>query len=145
MFSDKKNAAETPVAAASAFSFMNSGTEVKKIASPKQSFDPLLSMGTSQQPMMTPQMAMVMQQQQQQILMMQAQMQQMQMGNGNNGQRFAMPQQRQGSTGNPNVMGGMGGSGVSTSFAFFEDPNTARKEASNKKFDFVLDAMKSAK
>jgi triacylglycerol esterase/lipase EstA (alpha/beta hydrolase family) len=101
-----------------------------------------------QQPMtMTPQMSMVMQQQQQQIMMMKAQMQQMQMTNGGQ-QRFSM-QQRQGSSGavvgNRNVMGAMGGHGVATSFAFMEDPTTAKKDASNKKFDFVQDAMKSAK
>jgi hypothetical protein len=119
------------------------------------SFDPLLSLGpagstTSAKPQgmpqmaMTPQMAMVMQQQQQQIMMMQAQMQQMQMAGGNNAQRFPV-QQRQASNGSMGVMGGMGGHGVATSFAFMDDPNKAKKDASNKKFDFIQDAMKSAK
>ena len=149
---------------------MNSGgNEPNKTEPPsKASFDPLLSLGAPnsavpsqpqiQQPMaMNPQMAMVMQQQQQQILMMQAQMQQMQMGGGvgvpqQQQQRFMMmqQQQRQGSTGSmgvnrSNVMGAMGGHGVATSFAFMDDPNKAKQDASNKKFDFVQDAMKGAK
>jgi len=98
--------------------------------------------------MMTPQMAMVTQQQQEQIMMMQTQqMQQIQMPNGGQ-QRFSM-QQRQGSSGavvgNRSVMGAMGRHGVATSFAFTEDPTEAKKGASNKKFDFVQDAMKSDK
>jgi hypothetical protein len=45
------------------------------------------------------------------------------------------------------VMGGSKG-GVTTSFAFFEDPAKTMKlaeEAKAKKFDFVQDAMKEAK
>lgn len=99
-------------------------------------------------------MAAVVQQQQQQIMMMQKQMQQMQM-TGNT--RFMMMQQAQmqsssGSLGNgtgmpvkQNIMGANNGSGVATSFAFMEDPNKAKKEATNKKFDFVQDAMKGAR
>lgn len=153
--------------ATSGFSFLNSDKETSmksdasKTSDTKQStFDPLLNSDAShslpsklqqpQQPMvMTPQMAMFMQQQQQQFLMMQAQMQKMQMSNAGGGQQYYMMQQRQGSTGslmgNPSVMGAMGGHGVATSFAFMEDPNKAKREASNKKFDFVQDAMKSAK
>jgi hypothetical protein len=141
---------------------LNSGNETqvnsdapKTTDTTKASFDPLLNADSStsahskmQQPMvMTPQMAMFMQQQQQQFLMMQAQMQKMQMSNP--GQQYFMMQQRQGSAsslqGNPSVMGAMGGHGVATSFAFMEDPSKAKREASNKKFDFVQDAMKSAK
>lgn len=154
-----------PTPAASGFSFINSGSAPAPTQAPVEapvppkpaaaSFDPLLSLGsagstTSAKPQgmpqmaMTPQMAMVMQQQQQQIMMMQAQMQQMQMAGGNNAQRFPV-QQRQASNGSMGVMGGMGGHGVATSFAFMEDPNKAKKDASNKKFDFVQDAMKSAK
>lgn len=106
---------------------------------------------------MNPNMAAVVQQQQQQIMMMQAQMQQMQMsGNA----RYMMMQQQQrmnssnsvGATstmgGIPmkhNIMGASNGSGVATSFAFMEDPSKARREATNKKFEFVQDAMKGAK
>ena len=159
-----ENSVEAP-SAASGFSFMNSGSSEPNKAPSKASFDPLLNMGASnssapsqpQQAMaMTPQMAMVMQQQQQQILMMQAQMQQMQMGGGGQQQqqqqqqqRFMMMQQRQSSTGSiggkTNVMGAMGGHGVATSFAFMDDPTTVVRDASNKKFDFVQDAMKGAK
>lgn len=113
---------------------------------------------------MNPQMAAMVQQQQQQILMMQAQMQQMQMaGNpqmqmaGNT--RFMMMQQGRmqnssnsvgmnaglGAPMTQNIMGARNGSGVSTSFAFMEDPNKARKDASNKQFEFVQDAMKGAR
>jgi hypothetical protein len=126
-------------------------------------FDPLLSLGTSvptnrmqqsQTPInnSNPNMAAVVQQQQHQILMMQAQMQQMQMSGSS---RFMMTQQgtAPGSSNSigisPNmkqsVMGANNGSGVATSFAFMEDPNKARREASNKKFAFVQDAMKGAK
>jgi len=159
---ENEKVTSAPAPAASAFSFMNSSSEAikapeapKSLEIPKSSFDPLLSLESStgvpssqQNPMtMTPQMAMVMQQQQQQIMMMQAQMQQMKMGNGGQ-QMFAM-QQRQSSSGsigvNRNVMGATGGHGVATSFAFMEDPTAAKKETSNKKFDFVQDAMKSAK
>jgi hypothetical protein len=166
-----ENSVEAP-APSSGFSFMNSGgSEPNKPEPPsKASFDPLLSLGAPNsavpsqpqipQPMaMNPQMAMVMQQQQQQILMMQAQMQQMHMGGGagvgvpqQQQQRFMMmqQQQRQGSTGSmggnrSNVMGAMGGHGVATSFAFMDDPNKAKQDASNKKFDFVQYAMKGAK
>lgn len=165
--------AETVAApSASGFSFLNTGandstgtSEPKQIESaqtPKQSFDPLLSMAAPSSTMaaqpapmaMSAQMAAVMQQQQQQIRMMQAQMQQMQMGGtggnpGVGGQFYGahvggvMGAQQQ--TPRMAVMGGMGGSGVATSFAFMEDPNKVKREASNKKFDFVQDAMKSAR
>lgn len=156
---------ESQNTAASGFSFLNGGNESsmkaetsKTVDTTKSAFDPLLNGEKSvampmkqqqqQHPMvMTPQMAMIMQQQQQQIMMMQAQMQKMQMSNP--GQPYFMMQQRQGSNsslmGNPSVMGAMGGHGVATSFAFMEDPTKAKREASNKKFDFVQDAMKSAK
>ena len=120
--------------------------------------EPINKMQQQQPGMMNPQMAAVMQQQQQQIMMMQAQMQQMQM-TGNS--RFMMMQQNRmqnsaASTFAPtsgmtasnkqnNIMGANNGSGVATSFAFFEDPNKARREASNKKFEFVQDAMKGAR
>ena len=42
-------------------------------------------------------------------------------------------------------MGAMNGHGINISFAFMEDPTQARRDASNKKFDFVQDAMKGAK
>lgn len=99
-------------------------------------------------------MAAIVKQQQQQILMMQAQMQQMQMGGS---ARMMMQQNRmQNSSGSvgqsmpgmpmrQNVMGAINGSGVATSFAFMEDPNKARRDASNKKFEFVQDAMKGAR
>ena len=111
---------------------------------------------------LNPQMAAVVQQQQQQILMMQAQMQaqmqQMQMANSSSA-RFMMMQQQGQMPSNTsigakpmmsgqmkqNVMGAHNGSGVATSFAFMEDPNKVRKEATNKKFDFVQDAMKGAR
>ena len=108
---------------------------------------------------MTPQMAVAYQQQQQQMLMMQMQMQQMQMAGGQahfNMMQQAQQKQHAGSLAsmstpinimprqNP-VMGGSNGSGVATSFAFMEDPAKTQKEASNKKFDFIQDAMKSAK
>jgi len=168
-------------AATSGFSFIaerNTTTEeTKKTPTPsKDSFDPLLSLGSTsnsnpnskmqqqtQQPLLagglTPQMAAVMQQQQQQILMMQAQMQQMQM-TGQSGRMMMMQQARMqtsaGSvgvsgnvgTGMPmrhNIMGATNGSGVATSFAFMEDPNKARRDESNKKFEFVQDAMKGAR
>lgn len=106
---------------------------------------------------LNPQMAAVVQQQQQQILMMQAQMQQMQMANSSS--RFMMMQQQgqmpsntsvganpmMGGQMKQNIMGAHNGSGVATSFAFMEDPNKVRKEATNKKFDFVQDAMKGAR
>jgi hypothetical protein len=163
--------AEAP-AAGSGFSFLNAGgaAPAAEAAAPKQSFDPLLNAPAPQQQQqqspamanMSPQMAAVMQQQQQQILMMQAQMQQMQMGvPGAVGQRMVpgvgvagmnVNMNMGGMGGIPNqqpprmgVMGGMGGSGVSTSFAFMEDPSKVKKEETNKKFDFVMDAMKGAK
>jgi len=159
-------------AAGSGFSFLNAGgaAPVAEAAAPKQSFDPLLNAPAPQQQQqqspamanMSPQMAAVMQQQQQQILMMQAQMQQMQMGvQGAVGQRMVpnmgvvgmnVNMNMGGMGGIPNqqpprmgVMGGMGGSGVSTSFAFMEDPSKVKKEETNKKFDFVMDAMNGAK
>jgi len=165
--------AEAP-AAGSGFTFLNAGgaapgaAETQKAVAPKQSFDPLLNAPAPQQQQspamanMSPQMVAVMQQQQQQILMMQAQMQQMQMGvSGAGGQRMVpgvgvagmnVNMNLGGMGGIPNqqpprmgVMGGMGGSGVSTSFAFMEDPSKVKKEETNKKFDFVMDAMKGAK
>jgi len=42
-------------------------------------------------------------------------------------------------------MAGLDVTGVATSFAFLNDPARLQKEASNRKFDFVQDAMKSAK
>ena len=42
-------------------------------------------------------------------------------------------------------MGATTGSGVATSFAFMDDPTKVKQDASNKKFDFVQDAMKDAK
>lgn len=163
--------AATSTPAPSGFSFIaeESPATTKPQSQPasKESFDPLMGLGSNepinkmqqQQPgMMNPQMAAVMQQQQQQIMMMQAQMQQMQM-TGNS--RFMMMQQNRmqnsaASTFAPtsgmtasnkqnNIMGANNGSGVATSFAFFEDPNKARREASNKKFEFVQDAMKGAR
>ncbi len=132
---------------------------------PKASFDPLLMSGDSSTPVnkmqqyqiqggMNSNMAALMQQQQQQIMMMQAQMQQMKMTG--NPALMMMQQNRMpsipGSAGNnmmmpmrQNVMGASNGSGVATSFAFMEDPNKAKREASNKKFEFVQDAMKGAK
>ena len=136
----------------SGFSFLNASSSEEKPKSAvanEVSFDPLLNPSTSQSqsPPVNSQMALVMQQQQQQIRMMQAQMQAMQMGN--NPQRMMMMQQQQvtprSNSSGKQVMGGMGGSGVTRSFAFFEDPTKVRKEESNKKFDFVLDAMKGAK
>lgn len=107
---------------------------------------------------LNPQMAAVVQQQQQQILMMQAQMQQMQMTNSSSSRFMMMQQQGQVPSNTSigakpmmsgqmkqNVMGAHNGSGVATSFAFMEDPNKVRKEATNKKFDFVQDAMKGAR
>jgi len=162
--------AATSMPATSGFSFISgeSSEKTKPQSQPaaKESFDPLLGLDSTnavpvnkmqqQQPsIMNPQMAAVMQQQQQQIMMMQAQMQQMQMA-GNT--RFMMMQQNQmqNSSGSAfgtgmvapnrqNIMGANNGSGVATSFAFFEDPNKARREASNKKFEFVQDAMKGAR
>jgi len=137
---------------------------------PKPSFDPLLSMGMGapsstntanvnvghpNSMAMNAQMAALMQQQQQQIMMMQAQMQQMRMGATGTGPGGApgvgggqfMGENAGGGMQAPRmgVMGGMGGSGVATSFAFMEDPNKVKREASNKKFDFVQDAMKGAR
>lgn len=43
------------------------------------------------------------------------------------------------------IMGGSNATGSTTSFTFLDDPVKLRKEASNKKFDFVQDAMKNAK
>jgi hypothetical protein len=147
-----------------------SETSKKEIFDPLLSLDTSISTPTNKMHLsagmggngmaMTPQMAAVMQQQQQQILMMQAQMQQMQMsGVANNSARFMMMQQQgkplnsNGSMGVPNqgmpmkqnIMGAMNGSGVATSFAFMEDPSKQRQDASNKKFDFVQDAMKTAR
>jgi hypothetical protein len=138
----------------SGFSFLNASSNetLKSEHANEVSFDPLLNPSTSPQTQPTPvnaQMTLLMQQQQQQIRMMQAQMQAMQMGN--NPQMMMMMQQQQqqvtprGNSSGKQVMGGMGGSGVQRSFAFFEDPSKVRKEESNKKFDFVLDAMKGAK
>jgi len=108
---------------------------------------------------MNPQMAAAYQQQ---ILMMQMQMQQMQMGG--QAQQFMMMQQQQqqqssgslggggkgGSSinimpGGNKIMGATTGSGVATSFAFMDDPTKVKRDTSNKKFDFVMDAMKDAK
>ena len=157
----------------SGFSFISGEGETQKTQSntapAKDTFDPLFGLSTpeaesSVQPQtqtgLNPQMAAVVQQQQQQIMMMQAQMQQMQMANSNN--RYMMMQQQQiSTTGNgnasfgtnpmmigqmkQNVMGAHNGSGVATSFAFMEDPNKVKKDATNKKFDFVQDAMKGAR
>jgi len=107
---------------------------------------------------MNPQMAAAYQQQ---ILMMQMQMQQMQMQQP---QQFMMMQQQQqqgtgplggggakgGSSinimpGGNKIMGATTGSGVATSFAFMDDPTKVKRDTSNKKFDFVMDAMKDAK
>jgi len=106
---------------------------------------------------MNPQMAAAYQQQ---ILMMQMQMQQMQMGG--QAQQFMMMQQQQQSSGSlggggkggssinimpggNKIMGATTGSGVATSFAFMDDPTKVKRDTSNKKFDFVMDAMKDAK
>jgi len=43
------------------------------------------------------------------------------------------------------IMEGPNITGAATSFAFLEDPAKLQKEVSNRKFDFVKDAMKSAK
>jgi hypothetical protein len=146
----------------SAFSFLSSTTSLEEEdtkvteSAPKPIFDPLMGLSgasaTTQQPSMPPQMAVMYQQQQQQLLMMQAQMQQMQMAAaaaGNTAAPFMMPPLQQNSNPNLNmpinVMGATGGSGAKTSFAFMEDPSQKRKEATNKKFDFVQDAMKGAK
>lgn len=138
----------------------------------KDSFDPLIgsSSSTSQpnnkmqqsveaqqqaQMMMTPQMAALLQQQQQQQMLL-MQMQQIQMTPGNTGNTGAvnrmMMQQSQQAPSNMSsmpravpVMGGAHAGGMSASFAFMEDPAKAKKDASNKKFDFVSDAMKSAR
>jgi len=149
--SGAEKASSAPVSQ-SGFSFLNasSGETPKQAPAHEISFDPLLNPSTPSQSQPSPvnsQMALLMQQQQQQIRMMQAQMQAMQMGS--NPQRLMMqPQQvnpRGNSTGKQVMGGTMGGSGVTRSFAFFEDPNKVRKEETNKKFDFVLDAMKGAK
>jgi len=42
-------------------------------------------------------------------------------------------------------MAGPNVTGAATSFAFLDNPAKLQKEASNMKFDFVQDAMKSAK
>lgn len=138
----------------SGFGFLNSSGEEKQKPAllNNMTFDPLLNPSVSSQTQSSPinaQMVLLMQQQQQQIRLMQAQMQAMQIGN--NPHRIIMQQQLPQkatpqivSTGKT-VMGGMGSSGVNRSFAFFEDPNKIRQEESNKKFDFVLDAMKGAK
>ena len=142
----------------SAFSFMQSDkpapptestpqTTAPTPAAPKQSFDPMLNgnstntaqmnnmMFTQQQQMaamsMNPQMQAAFFQQQ---MMM---MQQMQMQNSRQQVKFP-------------VMGGSpaaghGGGGVSTSFAFMDDPAKVKKEQQNKSFDFVKDARKGAK
>ena len=116
-------------------------------------------MNKMQESAMNPNMAVVVQQQQQQIMMMQAQMQQMQMS-GNT--RYMMMQQQKlmnssnsagaaptmvggGVPMKHSIMGASNGSGVATSFAFMEDPSKARRDATNKKFEFVQDAMKGAK
>lgn len=137
----------------SGFGFLNSSSSEKKPAQMNSmTFDPLLnpSVPSQTQPtVINSQMALLMQQQQQQIRLMQAQMQAMQMGN--NPQMIMIQQQitrkpaPQIISSGKSVMGGMGSSGVNRSFAFFEDPKKVRQEESNKKFDFVLDAMKGAK
>jgi len=137
----------------------------------KATFDPLLSpetrnvdpnsMMNMQQQMqmpaqMNPQMAAAYQQQ---ILMMQMQMQQMQMAPAqfmmmqqavkqqNSGGITKMPSSSMINVmpGGNKVMGATTGSGVATSFAFMDDPTKVKQDASNKKFDFVQDAMKDAK
>jgi len=154
----------------SAFGFMNTNeTNSNGIASStshpvkKESFDPLLSLSgpTSattnqtlmqqqqvQQPSINPQVASAYQQQQQ-ILMMQMQMQQMQMAQGGMPQAHMNNMQKSGPNkmmgGRVPVMGGANLSAASTTFAFMDDPAKVQKEASNKKFDFVMDAMKHAK
>ena len=169
--------AAAPIAG-SAFGFMNGSgggvtpappqpaapPPVEAPATPKQAFDPLLSLGMdgpSSAPappvMNSPvgaaspgagaaQMAQMQMAYQQNMMMMQQQMAQMQMS-----------YQRQGSSGgnqqHPGVMGGNymrqvpgmpgGGAGGMSSFSFLDsDPN---KRRDNKKFDFVQDAMKSEK
>lgn len=143
--------------------------------SSKNSFDPLMGTSSSATPsnnrmqmsaeaqqqaqmMMTPQMATLLQQQQQQQLLL-MQMQQMQMSNGNANanagaaNRMMMMQQAQQQTSSSNmsmprnvpVMGGANAGAMSASFAFMDDPAKVKKDASNKKFDFVSDAMKSAR
>lgn len=156
----------------SGFSFMNGekeSTTSHAIAS-KDSFDPLMgSSSSTNQPnnkmqqsieaqqqakmMMTPQMAaLLQQQQQQQMLLMQMQQMQITSGNANTVNRVMMQQSPQQTSSNMNamprtvpVMGGVHAGGMSASFAFMDDPAKAKKDASNKKFDFVSDAMKSAR
>jgi len=157
----------------SGFSFMTGEKEstTSTASNPipsKDSFDPLIgsSSSTSQpnnkmqlsveaqqqaQMMMTPQMAALLQQQQQQQMLL-MQMQQMQMKPGNTGAVNRMMMQSQQAPSNMSsmpravpVMGGAHAGGMSASFAFMEDPAKAKKDASNKKFDFVSDAMKSAR
>jgi len=161
---------EEPTGSTSGFTFMNS-TEKSEVSanSPtanKDTFDPLLSPETRnldqknvmQQPMqINPQTAAAYQQQ---ILMMRMQMQQMQMANSSTPFMMMQQAQKQGASGSLKkgspmikvitgkttpVMGATNGSGVATSFAFMEDPAKVKREASNKKFDFVQDAMKDAK
>jgi len=138
----------------------------------KASFDPFLSMGAttntntnininnmspSQQQQLQQQQQMAMmaaaannpqmqaaafysaqqQQQQQQMMMMQMQMQMSAIGGNPNA--GVMPSKV------PVMGGGAHAGGVSTSFAFMDDPAKAKKEKQNKTFDFVKDAMKGAK
>lgn len=114
---------------------------------------------------MAPQMAAAFQQQQQQLLMMQAQMQQMQMGVGGGGNNSGnggipgygmMPNTTTTGTGAGGKIGVtafnmkqnkvMGGQGSKVnSFAFMDDPAKKRKDATNKKFEFVQDELKNEK
>jgi len=152
----------------SGFSFISAGVASSEDTSVngakalrKASYDPLLSLGmpsediphqTPKQPMGTNAQIMAayqqtQQTQQQQMIMMH--MQKMQMAGGSS----AIPQMLMNPVGGFNmpparqmtVMGGSSTSGVTRSFAFMEDPVKAVKEASNKKFDFVQDAINGAK
>jgi len=162
---------EESTGSTSGFSFMsnakNTENSSKSPSANKDTFDPLLSTETRvidqkaimQQPMqINPQVAAAYQQQ---IMMMQMQMQKMQIAGGSSPYMMMQHPQKQGSSRpfgskgslmttalggkSTQVMGATNGSGVATSFAFMEDPAKVKREASNKKFDFVQDAMKDAK
>jgi len=164
-----------PPSSGSAFGFMNATTpstpsqpaktkvmsDVPK--SPAASYDPLLTLGSTNSPtkpngggmnnmnqmgqmnpsaQMTPaQMQQMQMAYQQNMMMMQQQMQQMQMGGGAGG---GAAYGRQGSGPNPNVMGANymrqvpGVQGDNSSFSFLSAP----KKKDTHEFDFVKDAMK---
>lgn len=174
-----------PVAAApvagSAFGFMNGsagGTPapppVEAPATPKQAFDPLLSLGMdgpssarAAPPVMNSpvaatspgggaaQMAQMQMAYQQNMMMMQQQMAQMQMsyqrqGSSGGGGQPAMQQQHPGVMGGNYMrqvpgMPGAGGGGAGGMSSFSFLDSDPNKRRDNKKFDFVQDAMKSEK